>query len=72
MNLQRLKQYAQALHGSALGPLHKYYSFQLSSFMGFLNMKMSGSLILVHSLRDLLFFYWLGLFNFDMKVFVLS
>lgn len=35
-------------------------------------MKLSGSLILVHSLRDLLFFYWLGLFNFDMKVFVLS
>ena len=36
MNSQRLRWHGQGLHGSAPGPLHIYYGFQFSVFMGFL------------------------------------
>ena len=40
-------QHTQGLHRSAPGPLRLYYGFQFSVFMGFMNVLMSVSLILV-------------------------
>lgn len=37
MSSQKLKQHAQGLHRSALGPLHIHYSSQFSSSMGILS-----------------------------------
>lgn len=51
MNSQRLKQQVQCLHCYVPGPLHIRYSFQFSVFTGLLSVWMSGSLILVSSLR---------------------
>lgn len=65
---QRLEQQAEALHGSAQGPLRICYDFQFR-FMGFPNVGMGGSLILVPSPGLL---YWVALSNFEVMVFVLS
>lgn len=61
---QRLRRHTQGLQGSAPGPLHTYYRLHFSVFMGFLNMQMSWSLILV--VLSLGFFSSFVLSNSDM------
>jgi hypothetical protein len=50
MNSQSLRQHAHGLYGSGPGPLRIYYSFHFCVFMGFLSVRMSGSVFLVPSL----------------------
>lgn len=75
-NKGTLNQHAQSSYELAksaaarIGPPCLCYGFQFSDFMGFLSVKMNGSLTLVPSL-GLFSFCWLVLYNFYVIVFVL-
>lgn len=57
MNSQSLRQHAQGLDGAAPGHLCVYNGFQFSVLMGFLSVRMSGSLILVPAVGILFLLY---------------
>ena len=67
MNSQSLRQHAQGLHGAAPGHLCVYNGFQFSVLMGFLSVRMSGSLTVVPSL-GLFSSCWFALFNTNVVV----
>lgn len=67
MNSQSLRQHAQGLDGAAPGHLCVYNGFQFSVLMGFLSVRMSGSLTVVPSL-GLFSSCWFALFNTNVVV----
>lgn len=67
-NSQRLKQQVQCLRCYVPGSLHIRYSFQFSVSMGLLSVWMSGSLILVSSLR--FFFRWCDFSKYHVMIMV--
>lgn len=82
-NSQRLKQQAEGRHRSQRGPLHAYYSFHVSTFLGLLSVWTNESLILVHCLRPLFLSlacliqlqcdgFWFILFYFVLLCFVVA
>lgn len=82
-NSQRLKQRAEGRHRSQPGPLHAYYSFHVSTFLGLLSVWTNESLILVNCLRPLFLSlacliqlqcdgFWFILFYFVLLCFVVA
>lgn len=67
----KLKKNETKCPGSALDPLHTYYSIQFSVAMGFLSVRTNGFLIPVLSL-GLFSLGWFVLLNFNVKVVVFS
>lgn len=68
---QKLMLPAQILEESLPRPLSTYFRFQLSIFMGFLTVGLSGALTLMPTLDTLLFFLTCVQLQYDFFCFIL-